>query len=125
MWASDYIRDLAFDSFLTLGGDRMLPLIVNYQQSILGGFRGLLLEPFVFNLLTKIGLIGRMKDLDTGKKFDSVNLGPWKTKNYFQNHSQLSDKQGVMNIPLKGNEAAVDCLAPYDGFCFQITKLFF
>ena len=26
-----------------------------------------------------------------------------------------------MNIPLKGNEAAVDCLAPYDGICFQIT----
>ena len=76
MWASDYIRDLAFDAFLTLGDDRMLPLIVNYQQSILGGFRGLLLEPFVFNLLTKIGLVGRMKNLETGKTFDSANLGP-------------------------------------------------
>ena len=121
MWASDYIRDLAFDSFLTLGGDRMLPLIVNYEQSILGGFRGLLLEPFVINLLTEIGIIGRMKNLDTNETFDSIRLGPWKTKNHFQNHSQLIDRQGVMNIPLKGNEAAVDCLAPYDGFCFQIT----
>ena len=120
-WASDYIRDLAFDAFLTLGGDRMLPTIANYQQKTIGGFRGLLLEPFVFNLLTKIGVIGRMKNLDTGKNIDSVNLGPWKTKNYFQNHSQLSGMQGVMNIPLRGNEAAIDCLAPYDGFCFQIT----
>jgi hypothetical protein len=56
MWASDYIRDLAFDGLLTLGGDRMLPLIANYQHSTLGGFRGLLLEPFVFNLLTNSAL---------------------------------------------------------------------
>jgi hypothetical protein len=59
-----------------------------------------------------------MKNLDTGKTFDSVSLGPWKTRNYVQNYSQLSDMQGVMNIPLKGNETAIDCLFPYDGFCF-------
>src|SRR5437667_2798923 len=45
-WASDYIRDKAFDAFLTLGSDRVMPLIINYQQAELGGFRGLLFEPF-------------------------------------------------------------------------------
>lgn len=119
-WASDYIRDKAFDAFLTLGNDRMMPLIVNYQQAELGGFRGLLFEPFVHKLLTGTGVIGRMKNLDTGAKIGSVRLGPW-TKNVYQNHSQLVDTVGMINIPLKGNEAAVDALVPYDGYLFQIT----
>jgi hypothetical protein len=120
-WASDYIRDQAFDAFLTLGGDRMMPLIVNYQQAILGGFRGLLLEPFVHKLLSGTGVVGRMKNLDTGKSMGSVRLGPWKTKNLYQNHTQLQNGKGIYNVPLKGNEAAVDSLVPYDGYCFQIT----
>jgi hypothetical protein len=119
-WASDYIRDKAFDAFLTLGSDRMMPLIVNYQQAELGGFRGLLFEPFVYKLLAETGVIGRMKNLDTGTKIGSVRLGPW-TKNVYQNHSQLVDTVGMINIPLKGNEAAVDALVPCDGYLFQIT----
>ena len=123
MWASDYIRDLAFDAFLSLGPERMMPLIVNYQQSKLGGFRGLLFEPFVFNLLTEVGVSGRFKNLDTGKDLGIVKLGPWKTKHYYQNHSQLNTGFGIMNIPLKSNEPAVDCLVPHDGYCFQISVM--
>ena len=119
-WASDYIRDKAFDAFLTLGSDRMMPLIVNYQQAELGRFRGLLFEPFVHKLLTGTGVIGRMKNLDNGTKVGSVRLGPW-TKNVYQNHSQIVDTVGSINVPLKGNETAVDALAPYDGYLFQIT----
>ena len=78
---------LSLRRFFTLGSDRMLPLIVNYQQSILGDFRGLLLELFVYNLLTKTGLMGRTKNLDTGKY---STLSSWKTKKYFQNPSQLN-----------------------------------
>jgi hypothetical protein len=119
-WASDYLRDKAFDAFLTLGSDRMMPLIVNYRQAELGGFRGLLFEPFVHKLLSGTGVIGRMKNLDTGTNIGSVRLGPW-TKNVYHNHSQLVDTVGVINIPLKGNEAAVDGFAPYDGYLFQFV----
>ena len=76
-WASDYIRDKAFDSFLTLGSDRMMPLIVNYQQAELGDFRGLLFESFIGT-----SVIGCMKNLDTGTKVDSVRLDSW-TKNVY------------------------------------------
>jgi hypothetical protein len=33
----------------------------------------------------------------------------------------LKNEEGVMNIPLKGNEPAVDALAPYDGYMFQVS----
>jgi hypothetical protein len=121
VWASDHIRDRAFEAFLTLGKNRMIPLVVNYQQATLDSFRGLLLEPFVFKLLTETGVVGHMKNLDNGKSMGSVKLGPWKTKNLYQNHSQLRDAKGVINIPLKGGEAAVDYLVPFDGCCFQIA----
>ena len=120
-WASDHIRDCAFEAFLTLGNDRMIPLIVNYHQAVLGGFRGLILEPFVHKLLSGTGVIGRMKNLDSGKRMGSVKFGPWRRKNLYQNHSQLVDSEGIINVPLKGNEADVDSLVPYDGYCFQIT----
>ena len=86
-WASDYIRDKAFDAFLTLGSDRMMPLIVNYRQAQLGGFHGLLIEPIVHKLLTGTSVIGRMKNLDTGKSEGFRRLGPW-TKHLYQNHNQ-------------------------------------
>lgn len=121
IWASDYIRDQAFNAFLTLGSERMMPLLVNYHQAMFGGFRGLLLEPFVHKLLNETGVIGRMKNLETGRVTESFKLGPWKVKNIYQNHSQLKKAREVINIPLKSNEAAVDCLVPYDGYCFQVT----
>lgn len=121
IWASDYIRDQAFDAFLTLGSERMMPLLVNYQQAMFCGFGGLLLEPFVHKLLNETGVIGRMKNLETGHVTESFKLGPWRVKNIYQNHSQLKNAKDIINIPLKRNEAAVDCVVPYDGYCFQVT----
>jgi len=46
-WASDYIRDNAFQTFILLSADRMMTVILRAQTTELAGFRGLLLEPFV------------------------------------------------------------------------------
>lgn len=122
MWASDYIRDAAFEQFLFLTADRMLEVILSNTHSSFAGFRGLLLEPFVHKLLTETGVVGRMKNLESGQHFGNVRLGPWKTRNVYMSHSDIDFiNRGVYNVPHKGNEAAVDSLVPYDGKCFQVT----
>ena len=120
-WASDYIRDHAFEAFLKLAPDRMMTIILSRPEATLGGFRGLILEPFVHKLLNETGVVGRMRDLETGKDMGKVRLGPWKEKRVYFEHSQLKPDENVYNMPHKPNEGAVDSLVPYDGYCFQIT----
>ena len=122
VWASDFIRDLAFQTFLTLTADRMLTIILNHAKSAPSSFRGLLLEPFVHKLLNESGVRGRMKNLESGKDLGVVLLGPWPTKNIYESHAQLDPAKGVYNVPLKSNEPAIDSVAPYDGYAFQITS---
>jgi len=120
VWASEYIRDLAFDRFLTLTADRMMQIVLNHQNSP-GSIRGLLLEPFVHKLFTECGAVGRMKNLETDKKLGTVRLGPWKTKNIYERHSSICQDKGVYNVPMKSNEASVDSIVPSEGYMFQIT----
>ena len=122
VWASDFIRDMAFQTFLTLTADRMLTIILNHAKSAPSSFRGLLLEPFVHKLLNESGVRGRMKNLETGKDLGVLLLGPWPTKNIYESHAQLDAAKGVYNVPLKSNEPAIDSVAPYDGYAFQITS---
>ena len=121
VWASDYIRDLAFQTFLTLTADRMLQIILNHTRSGPSSHRGLLLEPFVHKLLNESGVRGRMRNLETDKDMGIVTLGPWPTKYVFQNHSEIQTVRDVYNVPMKSNEPAIDSIVPYDGILFQIT----
>ena len=121
MWASDYIRDLAFEAFLKFTPDRMMSIILSRPETSVGGFPGLILEPFVNKLLNESGVIGRMRDLETGKEMGKTRLGPWRTKNVYFNHSQVKPDKDVYNLPHKREEGAIDSLVPYDGYCFQVT----
>ena len=120
VWASDYIRDLAFQAFLSLTADRMMQIVLNHTRGS-AAFCGLLLEPFVHKLFNESGVVGRMRNLETGKELGTVKLGPWKKKNIYENHAQISLHEGYYNVPIKPNEPAIDSLIPYDGYCFQIT----
>ena len=120
MWGSEYIRDIAFDRFLTLSPDRMMQIVLNHQKSP-GSVRRLLLEPFVDKLLTECGVIGRMKNLETQKFVGSTfRLGPWKSKHIYQNHSEISLAEGVYNVPAKRNEVSIDAIVPSEGYLFQV-----
>jgi hypothetical protein len=119
-WASDYIRDKAFQTFILLSADRMMTLILRAQKTELAGFRGLLLEPFVHKLFNETGVVGRLKNLETGKELGRKKLGPWK-KIVYNDHSELVSTANVYNVPHKGNEASIDSLVPSEGLCFQIT----
>lgn len=122
VWASDYIRDAAFEQFLFLTADRMMEVILSNTHSSVAAIRGLLLEPFVHKLLTETGVIGRMRNLETGKALGNVRLGPWRTRNVYMNYSSIdSVNRGVYNVPHRGNEAAIDSLVPFEGKCFQVT----
>lgn len=120
-WASDYIRDKAFQTFIELSADRMMTVILRAQTTELAGFRGLLLEPFVHKLFNETGVFGRFRDLDTGKELGTKKFGPWKIKNVYRDQSELNNAIDVYNVPHKGNEAAIDSLVPWDGLCFQVT----
>ena len=120
-WASDYIRDRAVEAFLKMAPDRMMTIILSRPEASLRGFRGLILEPFVHKLLNRTGVVGRMRDLETGNDMGKVRLGPWKEKRVYFDHSQMRPDENVYNMPHKRNEGAVDSLVPYDGYCFQIT----
>jgi len=48
-WASDYIRDMAFQTFLGVSAERMMMLILRAQGAHSAGLRGLLLEPLCTN----------------------------------------------------------------------------
>jgi hypothetical protein len=120
-WASDYIRDKAFQTFVILSADRMMTIILRSQTTSLGEFRGLLLEPFVHKLLNETGVVGRLRNLETNKELGTKKLGPWKTKNVYRSHSEFITTADVYNIPHKSNEAAIDSIVPFAGFCFQVT----
>jgi hypothetical protein len=119
-WASDYIRDKAFQAFMLLSADRMMIVILRAQTTELAGFRGLLLEPFVPKLLNETGVWGRCRDLETGKELGTKKCCPWKIKNVYRHHSKLSDVN-VYNVQHKGNETSIDSLVPWEGLCFQVT----
>jgi len=121
VWASDYIRDAAFEQFLFLSADRMMEIILSHTHTSFAGFRWLLLEPFVHKLLSETGVVGRMRNLETGQDLGNVRLGPWKRKVVYTNHSEVDITKGSYNVPHKGNEAAIDSLVPFDGKCFQVT----
>ena len=122
-WASDYIRDVAFQTFLGLSADRMMMLILRAQGTHLAGFRGLLLEPFVHKLLSETGVVGRMRNLETDKELGIKRFGPWKPKYVFKDHADLQSKrdQKVYCVPHRGNEPAIDSLVPGENLCFQVT----
>jgi hypothetical protein len=98
----------------------MMSVILRAQLTELGGFRGLLLEPFVHKLFHETGVIGRLRNLETGKELGSKRFGPWKTMIVYRDHGQMDPSPQVYNVPHKGNEAAIDSLVPYEGLCFQV-----
>lgn len=83
-WASDYIRDNAFQTFILLSADRMMTVILRAQTTELAGFRGLLLEPFVHKLFTETGVLGRLRNLETGKESGTKNSALGKQKMFIE-----------------------------------------
>ena len=83
-WASDYIYDKAFQSFLQLSADRMMPAILRAQTTETAGFQDLLLESFVHELLNETGATCHVRDLETGKELGTKPLGPWKIKMFIE-----------------------------------------
>jgi len=82
IWTSDFICDLAFQTFLTLTADRMLTIILNHAKSVPSSFQGFVLEPFVHKWLNESGVRGRMKNLQTGKDLSVVLIKTGVFDNY-------------------------------------------
>jgi hypothetical protein len=100
---------------------RMMTLILMAQRTELAGFRGLLFEPFVHKLFNETGVVGRLKNLETGNELGTKKLGPWKKKIVYNDHSELVSTANVYNMPHKGNTASIDSLVHSEGLCFQVT----
>jgi hypothetical protein len=120
-WISDDIRDKAFQTFTELSADRMMTIIRRAQTTSLAGFQRLLLEPFMHKLFTETGVLGRFRDLETGKEMGTKTFGPWKTKHLYHNISEVNDGIDVYNMPHKGNETSVDAVVPWRGLCFKVA----
>ena len=121
LWNSDEIRDLAFEAFLRLSVERMMPLLVGFQHSTFDIVRELILEPFFHRLVHETEVIERIKNLKTGNMIETFRLGSWKTQNVYESHLKLITAKDVINVSLKKNEAAVNSVVSYDEYCFQIT----
>jgi hypothetical protein len=65
----------------------MMSIILRRSEANFGGRRRLIIEPFVHKLLNESGVVGRTRDLETGKEIGKTRLDPWKTKNAYFNHS--------------------------------------
>ena len=98
-----------------------MQIVLNHHKSH-GSIRGLLLKPFVHKLFTECGVVGRMHNLQTNKYMGTVRLGPWKTQNVYQNHSEIQQGKDVYNIPVKRNEASIDAIVPSAGYLFQSAR---
>jgi hypothetical protein len=120
-WISDDIRDKAFRTFTELSADRMMTIIRRAQTTSFAGFQKLLLEPFVHKLFTETGVLGRFRDLETGKELATKSFGPWKTKHLYRNSSEVNDGMDVYNMPHKGNETSVHAVVPWRGLCFKVA----
>jgi hypothetical protein len=79
-WASEYIGEKVFETLTYLSADRLFNLIQPLQKADLNGFRTMILDPFVNKLLTETGVIGRVKNLETGKALGKKKLGPWERR---------------------------------------------
>lgn len=121
-WGSRATEARAFQEITQYDRRDISSIVRVYTHPQTGKYIGLLMEPFVKNLLTKTGVVGRMRNLHLyDVKPRKIKFGPWLSKIY-RSHSEIVISKGVCNIPHWGVETQISAIIPSEGLIFAIGK---
>lgn len=120
-WASSSIRDRAFQNFLCLSPYWMKERIMEYKRNPNRAWSGLLIEPFVYKLLTGTGVIVRIRCLESEGKTSKIKLGLWQ-KNVYRDYSEIDIAVNVCNVPHSGLASEIFAIVPSRGMIFGIAR---
>jgi len=122
-WASRATEDRAFQELIRhdrIDIESISHIYIAHPQ--IGNHICLLMEPFVKNLLTITGVVGRARNLTQyDDKHHKLKFGPWKSKIY-RRHSDIDISKDVCNIPHWGVSTQITAIVPSEGLIFAIGK---
>ena len=95
--------------------------VLEYKRHPNNTWSGLLMEPFVYKLLTGTGVIARIRCLETEGKTCKIKFGLWQ-KNVYRNYSEIDVAANICNVPHSGLASEIFAIVPSRGMIFGIAR---